>query len=252
MVNKLPKNNLKDFLQIKNSTETKAELYFYGDIVSDGWSAWINEDQYPESVRNFLKGHEGKDLDIYINSAGGAVFAGVAIYHMLKRHSGYKTVYVDGLAASIASVIALAGDKVVIPKTSMIMVHKPWIFTYGGFNAPELLKMADDLDKVEKVITNAYAENLKEGVKIEDVQELVSNETWLTGEEAAEYFRIEVTEEESKIAACASDYFKNYKNTPKNIPVQAKEKTNSEEKRTEENKKQLELAKAKLNLRRKM
>lgn len=213
----MPKNNLKEFLQVKNETDTNAELYFYGDIVADSWSAWQDEDQYPEAIRDFLKGVEGKDLDIFINSGGGSVFAGIAIYNMLKRHNGFKTVHVDGLAASIASVIALAGDRIIVPKTSMIMVHKPWQFTFGGYNAPELRKMADDLDNVEKVIMNVYAENLKEGVDIETIQELVDNETWLTGEEAAEYFNIEVIEEESKIAACASEYFKNYKNVPKNL-----------------------------------
>lgn len=105
-------DNLSSVLEIKNETKDNAELYFYGDIVSSCLGAWDDTDQYPESIKKFLDNVKGKDLDIYINSGGGSVFAGMAIYNMLKRHKGFKTVYIDGLAASIASVIALAGDKV--------------------------------------------------------------------------------------------------------------------------------------------
>lgn len=203
-------------MEIKNQTEDKAELYFYGDIVSDWWGAWQDEDQYPDAIKDFLKEVEGKDLDIFVNSGGGSVFAGLAIYNMLKRHKGYKTVYVDGMAASIASVIALSGDKVIIPSNAFMMIHKPWFGLWGGYNADEFRKMADDLDAIEKGIMNVYKENLKEGVSIETIQELVNEETWLNGEEAAEYFNIEVGEE-NKAAACTSDYFNSYKNVPKEI-----------------------------------
>ena len=180
------KDNLVDFLQVKNSTDTTADLYFYGDIVSSWYGAWDDTDQYPESVRNFLDEHKGKNLNIYINSGGGSVFAGLAIYNMLKRHEGQKTVYVDGLAASIASVIMLAGDKVVIPNSAMMMIHKPWSRLAG--NSTELRKLADNLDEIEKCILNIYEKNLKDGVDIESIKEMVNAETWLTGDEASDYF----------------------------------------------------------------
>lgn len=208
------RDNLKEFLQVKNSTETTADLYFYGDIVSDWWGAWGEEDQYPDAVKNFLNNHKDKDLNIYINSGGGSVFAGLAIYNMLKRHNGQKIVYVDGLAASIASIIALAGDKVVMPKSSMLMIHKPWSYTSG--NATDFRKLADDLDEIEKCILAVYEENLKEGVEIETIQDLVNAETWLTGEEAEKYFNVEIGEEK-QVAACASDYFEKYTHTPKDL-----------------------------------
>lgn len=208
------KDNLKDFLQVKNSTDTTADLYFYGDIVSDWWGAWGEEDQYPDAVKNFLNNHKDKNLNIYINSGGGSVFAGLAIYNMLKRHNGQKTVYVDGLAASIASIIALAGDKVVMPKSSMLMIHKPWSYTSG--NATDFRKLADDLDEIEKCILAVYEENLKDGIEIETIKDLVNAETWLTGEEAEKYFNVEIGEEK-QIAACASDYFEKYTHTPKNL-----------------------------------
>lgn len=222
-------DRLKDFLNIKNSTDISADLYFYGDIVSDSWGAWQEEDQYPEAIRDFLKGQEGKDLNIFINSGGGSVFAGIAIYNMLKRHNGKKTVHVDGLAASIASVIALAGDEIIIPKTAMFMIHKPYQALWGGYNSTELSKLADDLDNVEKVILNIYEENLKENVSIDTVKELVNNETWLTGEEAEQYFNVKVEENTSNIAACASDMFKNYKKIPKSLLDKEKTKVNEDE-----------------------
>lgn len=184
------KDNLSSLLQIKNQTETSADLYFYGDIVSSWWGAWDDTDQYPSAVRDFLKNAEGKDLNIYINSGGGAVFAGMAIYNMLKRHNGFKTVYVDGVAASIASVIALAGDRIIIPSNAYLMIHKPWTIAVG--NADDLLNMIEMLDKVEEGIINVYADHLADGVDIETIKEMVAKETWMTGDEAARYFNVEV------------------------------------------------------------
>ncbi|MBP3928041.1 MAG: Clp protease ClpP, partial [Peptostreptococcaceae bacterium] len=198
------KNNIKNLLQIKNSTETSCDLYFYGDIVDSWWGAWDDMDQYPESIKNFLDEAKGKDINIYINSGGGSVFAGMAIYNMLKRHQGYKTVYVDGLVGSIASVIALAGDKVIIPSNAYMMIHKPWSGLYG--NSTELREMADTLDKIEEGILNVYNENLAENADFEVVKAMVNAETWLTGDEASKYFNINVGESVDAVA-CASDYF---------------------------------------------
>lgn len=208
------KNNLNNLLQIKNSTETSCDLYFYGDIVDSWWGAWDDMDQYPESIKNFLDEAKGKDINIYINSGGGSVFAGMAIYNMLKRHQGYKTVYVDGLAGSIASVIALAGDKVIIPSNAYMMIHKPWCGLHG--NSTELREMADTLDKIEEGILNVYNENLAENADIEVVKAMVNAETWLTGDEASKYFNVNVSESVDAVA-CTSDYFNKYSKVPKNI-----------------------------------
>ena len=201
------KDNLKNILEIKNSTETTCDLYFYGDIVDSWWGAWDDTDQYPEAIKSFLDDAKGKDINIYINSGGGSVFAGMAIYNMLKRHQGHKTVYVDGLAGSIASVIALAGDKVIIPSNAYMMIHKPWSGLYG--NSKELREMADTLDKIEEGILNVYKENLAENTDIEVIKDMVNAETWLTGEEASKYFNVQVSDSVEAVA-CASDYFNKY------------------------------------------
>ncbi len=206
---------LKKLFTFKNETATSADLYFYGDIVSDWWGAWQDEDQYPDAVKNFLAEHQGKNLNIYINSGGGSVFAGIAIYNMLKRHNGKKTVFVDALAGSIASVIAFAGDRLVIPSNSFLMIHKPWASCVG--NSDDLRKMADDLEAVETGILNIYEEHLKEGVSIDTIKEMLAAETWLNGQQAAEYFNVEIGEEKAIAAAVTEETRKFCKAIPEEI-----------------------------------
>lgn len=215
-------------LEIKNMTDVSVDLYFYGDIVSDWWGAWQNEDQYPDAIKNFLSQAEGKDLNVYVNSGGGSVFAGMAIYNMIKRH-GEKNkvkVYVDGLAGSIASVIAFAGtEPPEIPSNAFLMIHKPWGAISG--NADEMRKMADDLDKIQAGIMNVYEDHLAEGVTIDQVEALVNAETWLDGKEAAKYFNIAQTDAVDYVAA-VGDYlshtgelpekFKSHQKKPEQTP----------------------------------
>lgn len=205
-----------DFFKIKNKTDTSADLYFYGDIVSDSWqSYWTEEDRCPEDIREFLNDIEDHvDLNIYVNSGGGSVFGGLAIYNMLKRHKGYKTVYVDGIAASIASVIALAGDRVIVPSNAFIMIHKPSGVCFG--NSDEMREYAEVLDKTQTNLMNVYKENLCEGVDLSEIEEMVNNETWLNGEEASKYFKIEVAGANETVA-CVSEWYKNYTKIPGDI-----------------------------------
>lgn len=210
------KNNLNQLLQVKNIFENSADLHIYGDIVCDSWSKWQDEDKYPMEIKNFLDEVKGKDLNIYINSGGGSVFAGMAIYNMLKRHEGNKTVYVDGLAGSISSVIALAGDKVVIPSNAYFMIHKPLCCVCG--NANDFQEYIDILNKIEDGIINVYMENVQEGVNEKTIRNLVNSETWMTGNEASKYFNIEVSEELQAVAF-VGDVVNTFKNKPQ-IEVQ--------------------------------
>lgn len=217
------KENLVNMLELKNVTSDSAEIYFYGDIVSSWWGAWDDVDQYPESVKKFLDGAKGKKLNIHINSGGGSVFAGITIYNMLKNHDGYKTVYVDGVAASIASVIALAGDKVVMRTGSSMMVHKPSYGIWGGFNADEFRKMANELDKVQECIMQVYKENLRQGIDIKIIEDMVNKETWLTSEEVIQYFNAEV-EATLQAVAFQSEYLEKFINMPETLKQKAEDK----------------------------
>ena len=114
-------------MTIKNPTDSSADLFFYGDIVSETWqSECYEEDMAPGDVKEFLDQLDGtENINIHINSGGGSVFGGIAIYNMLRHNNAHKTVYIDGLAASIASVIMMAGDEIVMHKNATVMIHKP-------------------------------------------------------------------------------------------------------------------------------
>lgn len=176
-----------------NSDE--GELLLYGDI-SD--STWWGDEITPKNFKEELDSlGDIKTLNVYINSGGGDVFAGQAIYSMLKRHSATVNVYVDGLAASIASIIAMAGDNVKMPKNAMLMVHNPWSFGMG--NANDFRKLADDLDKVRESMISVYED--KTGMEKESIVELMDAETWMTAEEALEFGFADEIEEEKQVAA---------------------------------------------------
>lgn len=203
--------------EFKNVTATSADLYILGDIAADYWGSWQPEDQYPEKIRNFLTEVAGKDLDIYINSGGGSVFGGLAIYQMIGRHAQTNRVkvHVDGLAGSIASVIAFAGSEAPeIPANAFLMIHNPAATTTG--NAEELRKMAEALDTVKTGILAVYMEHVTEGVTEEEVSALMDAETWLTGTEAAKYFQVETSAAREYVAA-VGDNISCYKHIPRDL-----------------------------------
>ena len=230
-----PKDNLNELLQIKNETKEEADLYFYGDIVSSWWGAWDDTDQYPESVKNFLDGAKGKKLNIHVNSGGGSVFAGIAIYNMIKNHDGETVTYIDGMAASIASVIALASDKVVMRTGSTLMIHKPSYCVWGNYNADDFEKMAKDLNAVQDCIMQVYKENMAEGADIKNIEKMVNAETYMTSDEAQKYFNIEV--EELQAVACESEFMDKFLHVPEELKNRHQE--------IEQAKAQLELLKLK-------
>ena len=205
-------------IEIRNETETAADLCFFGDINSESlgeWQKYYPEDKAPKDVQDFLDQLDGvSKINVHINSGGGSVFGGIAIYNILKRHNAEITVYVEGLAASIASVIAMAGDRIIIPANAQMMIHKPSSITWG--NADDMRKEADVLDGCQKVILNTYMQHTKEGVTPEQINALIDAETWKNGEEWQEFFNIEVSEK-NNAAACTSDYFERYNNLPEKL-----------------------------------
>ena len=230
---------MKKWFEIKNLTQESADLYFYGDIVGDEWGKWTDDDTCPKDVVDALKMCEGKTLNIYINSGGGDVFGGIAIYNILKRHNQKKTVYVDGIAGSIASVIAMVGDEIVIPKNAYMMIHKPWTSAWGA-NSTELRKIADTLDTLEEGILNIYETRLTEETEIETVKGLLEEETWLTGDEASKYFKVTVTDE-IKALSSIGDSFKHYQSIPKDVSLMKDKVGESDEKNEDNTKTKLQI-----------
>ena len=122
-------------------------------------------------------------VNVYINSPGGSVNEGIAIYNILKRTRAYVRVFIDGFACSIASVIAMAGNSIYMPKSSMQMVHNAWTVAMG--NSEELRKVADDLDKINEVVISAYMSKFKGTEK--ELRKLLDDESYLTAEECLKY-----------------------------------------------------------------
>ena len=178
--NKNTKKNFwkfKSFLNKENKKE--AEILLYGVIGDDGYWDEVTSKEFAEQLKEV---EDAETISVRINSPGGDVFAGQAIYSMLKRCKAQIVVYIDGLAASIASLVAMAGDKIIMPKNSMMMIHKPWTISAG--NANDMRQQADTLDKVEESMLAAYVE--KTGLAEDEIKQLLADETWLTASMALE------------------------------------------------------------------
>lgn len=170
--------------------ENTLEMYIYGTVKSKvyDYENWTVKDS--ETSANHLRQELAKypnisQIDIYINSGGGSVFEGTAIYNQLRRHSAHKTVHVDGFACSIASVIAMAGDEVIMPKNALMMVHDMWMSATG--NARELRKYADDLDTINAAGRAAYLAKAGDKLTEEQLIRMMEEETWLTAEQCMQY-----------------------------------------------------------------
>ena len=193
---KTTKNEGKKFWKLKNflnkENQKEADLLLYGVIGDDGYWDSVGSKEFAEDLKAI---EDVETINVRINSPGGDVFAGQAIYSTLKRCKAKINVYIDGLAASIASLIAMAGDKVIMPKNSMMMIHKPWTFSAG--NANDMRTTADVLDKVEESLIVAYVE--KTGLSEDEIKTLLDAETWLTASDAlAKGFCDEIEETEVK------------------------------------------------------
>lgn len=191
------------------------ELYIYDFIGASMWGG-ISAKDVADALAT-LKGEGAKSLNVYINSEGGDVFDGVAIHNVIKRFDGQKTVYIDGIAASIASIIAMSGDKIVTAANAMWMIHDPWTIALG--NAREFRKLADDLDKVKGTLIDTYATRTK--LKAADVEKLMAEETWMDAAMAKEKgFTDEVTDEEGQLEdASVRPFLAQYRNTPEKLKV---------------------------------
>ncbi|MGO4181219.1 head maturation protease, ClpP-related, partial [Paenibacillus sp. TAF43_2] len=191
----------KPFWSFKASDNGESgDLFIYSSISS--YESWWGDVVTPKKFKEELDGlGDVKTINVFVNSGGGDVFAGQAIHSMLKRHKAKVVVHIDGLAASIASVIAMAGDVIRIPRNAMMMVHDPW--TWGEGNAKDFRKMADDLDAIAESIIAAYED--KTGQTREKIVELMNAETWLSADEAVELGFADEIEQSKEVAASLKD-----------------------------------------------
>lgn len=161
---------------VKNEETSETELIFNGPISDETW--WGDEIT-PAMFRDELSKISG-NLTVWLNSPGGDCFSASQIYTMLRNHKGKVTVKIDGIAASAASVVAMAGDETLITPTGMLMIHNPMTLACG--NKADMGKAIAVLDEVKESIINAYV--LKTGMSRNKISKLMDDETWMNAEKA--------------------------------------------------------------------
>ncbi|EOO28623.1 ATP-dependent Clp protease, proteolytic subunit ClpP [Bacillus cereus VD133] len=208
------------FWEMKMSAHnaSTADVFLYGEVTKYAW------EEYGEVSSTLFKQElddlgEVDTLNLHINSPGGSVFEGITIFNMLKMHKAKVNVYVDALAASIASVIAMCGDQIYMHKNSMMMIHHAW--TYASGNAQQLRKAADDIEKISKSSSMTYVERAGDKLTEDKLEELLTEETWLSAEEALSYGLCDVVLEANEAVASISERLcKEYKNIPQQFMSQ--------------------------------
>lgn len=155
---------------------------------------------YGTSAKNFIeevKNVSDRDITLRINSVGGSVFDGLAIYNTLRSHRGYVNIKIEGLAASISTVIAMAGDNIEMSENGFFMIHNP--FGQSAGEATDMRKTADLLDKIKSEIIEIYSK--KSNLSVEALSEMMDKETWLSSQEAVEFGFVNDITEPMKVAA---------------------------------------------------
>lgn len=188
----------------------RAEIYIYDVIGGDFFGEGTTAKQFQKDLAAL---GDVRTLDIFINSPGGDVFDGVAIYNQLARHRARKIVHVDALAASIASVIAMVGDEIEIAANGMMMVHRAWGLVIG--NANDARKFADTLEKIDSTIIGTYV--ARSGADEAEITRMVDAETWLTAQEAVDLGLADRASEPVEMAALARFDLSAFKHVPEAI-----------------------------------
>lgn len=171
---------MRKFWKWRNQVEPAAErtLFLNGTIAEE---SWFDDEVTPQLFKDELNAGSG-DITVWINSPGGDCVAAAQIYNMLSAYNGKVTVKIDGIAASAASVIAMAGDRVLVSPVSMMMIHNPSTIAFG--DSAEMQKAIAMLDEVKESIINAY--EIKTGMSRNKLSRLMDAETWMDARKAVE------------------------------------------------------------------
>lgn len=202
--------NSKKYYDFKALADNDWEITLYGEVSI--WEEDINAIGFKAELD---KVPDGANITAYINSPGGSIFEGVAISSLIKRKKGKKRCIIDGLAASIATVIACAFDEVEIYSNALYMIHRGWCCVAG--NVDDLRKQADDLSKMDDMIVETY--KAKTGLDNDVILDYMAKETWFGAKEALELgFVDRIIDRDSEAKACVNtDIFNKYKNVPSEL-----------------------------------
>lgn len=185
-----------------NDEKTERILTLSGVIAEE---SWFDDEVTPKIFRDELMSGEG-DITVWINSPGGDCIAAAQIYNMLLEYKGNVTIKIDGIAASAASVVAMAGNKVIMSPVSMLMIHNPMTIAAG--DTTEMKKAISMLTEVKESIINAY--ELKTGMGRDKIAKLMDAETWMDANKAVELgFADEILSRESSVKPSAMMYSEN-------------------------------------------
>ena len=188
--------------EIRAVSDEEAEVWLYGEIGPDFWGDGSRIDA--KTFATELAELDVERISLRINSPGGSVSHGQAIFNALKRHSAHVTSCIDGIAASIAGVIALAADEVVMAENALFMVHQPVSGICGFFSAAELRKEADVTDKFAETIIGVYER--RTGMTADEIAALMDAETWYTAEEALAAGFVDRVSDDGNVSASARDF----------------------------------------------
>ncbi|KRM85829.1 atp-dependent clp protease proteolytic subunit [Lactobacillus hominis DSM 23910 = CRBIP 24.179] len=190
-------------------------MYLYDQITTKGEDG-VSAIDFRDALQSI---GDVKEINLHINSPGGNVFEGVAIYNMFQQNKAKINVYIDALAASIASVIAMSGDAIFMPENSMLMIHNPFEGVVG--NANELRKEADALDKITQLSVSAYVNKANGKIDQAKVQKLMDNESWLSAEEAVNYgLADQILPANQAVAVLDGNAMKHFKHIPKQLATE--------------------------------
>lgn len=192
---------------------SEAEILIYGDIGGSWWDDGITG----ESITNQIASLDVDTINVRVNSGGGLVFEGLAIYQALARHDAKIVMHVDSIAASIASVIVMAGDEIRISEGANLMIHKPWSGVMGDADA--MRKEADILDQLQEGLINIYV--ARTGAKRTELEAWVNSETWFLGQQAVDAGFADVMVPAKKKKAASSAMLNLFKNTPQSLLADA-------------------------------
>ena len=183
-------NNKQSWYSINaKQTDEFVDVYLYDEVGSYGVSA--------KDFVNDIKLLKGKDIYLHINCVGGEVFDGMAIYNTLKKYKGKVIAYVEGIAASMGSIIPLAADEIIMSENSLYMIHNAWGGAMG--EAKDMRKTATLLDKLSSEIANIYSK--KTNLPLSQIEEMMDEETWFNSEEALQYGFIDRISDAVMVAA---------------------------------------------------
>jgi ATP-dependent protease ClpP protease subunit len=209
--------NLKQFergVKVINKSPTTAEIRIYEQIGESFWEDGLSAKSFDDQLKELPSSVQ--NIEVRLNSPGGDVFQGLTIYNRLKQHKAKVTVYIDGLAASIASIIALAGDEVIMGEGALMMIHKASTGVWG--NVDDFIKTIEVLDEIDEQLVSIYFNKCRKYKSRAEIKNMMAETTWINAEEALEMGLVDTTmaqDEEMDIAACLGEHCKWIKTMPK-------------------------------------